>query len=56
VPGDAARTTSCGRDYAHRIKRLIDYLRYEVRPRARFGRDEAAFAALDRGRRPRRGI
>jgi hypothetical protein len=56
VPADAPRATRCDRDYAHRIKRLIDYLRYEVKPHARFGRDEAAFAALDRGRRPRRGI
>ncbi len=52
------RTTRCGKDYAERIKHLIDYLRYEVKPHSKFGPDEVVFAAfdLDLGRRPCRGI
>ncbi len=56
VRADEPRETRCGRDYARRIKRLIDYMRYEVRPRTRSGRDEEIFAAFDRERRVRRGI
>jgi hypothetical protein len=46
----------CGREYADRIKQLISYMRYEVKPRAGFGRDEAILAAFDHARRPRQGI
>jgi hypothetical protein len=56
VHGDDSRRTRCGKDYAQRIKLLIDYMRYEVKPHAKFARDDAAFAAFDRGRRPRRGM
>jgi hypothetical protein len=56
VRTDEAHKARCGRDYARRIKRLIDYMRYEVKPRARSGRDEEIFAAFGRERRLRRGI
>jgi hypothetical protein len=46
----------CGKDYARRIKLLIDYLRYEVKPRAKFARDDDLFSKLDLGRRARRGM
>jgi hypothetical protein len=56
VRGGGAQAKLCGKDYAERIKHLIDYLRYEVKPRSKFGPDEVVFAAFDRGRRLRRGI
>jgi len=45
----------CGKDYARRIKLLIDYLRYEVKPRAKFTRDSEVFSTLDLRPRARRG-
>ncbi len=56
VRTDEHHQARCGRDYARRIKRLIDYMRYEVKPRTRSGHDEEIFAAFGRERRLRRGI
>ena len=53
---DEPNKLRCGRDYARRIKLLIDYMRYEVKPRAKFAREDEFFAALDLARRPRRGM
>lgn len=50
------RKTRCGKDYAQRIKLLIDYMRYDVKPRARFAPDAAVLAAFDLKRKPRRGL
>jgi hypothetical protein len=46
----------CGREYAERIKQLIDYMRYEIKPRATSARDAEIFAALSPERHPRRGV
>jgi hypothetical protein len=46
----------CGREYAERIKQLIDYMRYEVKPRPRHARDAEIFAALTPQRRSRQGL
>lgn len=46
----------CGREYAERIKQLIAYMRYEVRPCSPRTRDTAIFAAINPQRRPQRGI
>lgn len=46
----------CGRDYAERIKHLIDYMRYEVKPRGRSTGDAEIFAAFDPQQRPQRGL
>jgi hypothetical protein len=53
---DPATRQRCGKEYAERIKRLIYYMRYEVKPRATFARDAEAFAAFNLERRPRRGM
>jgi hypothetical protein len=56
-PGaDPAARERCNREYAEQIKQLIDYMRYEVRPRARSARDAQIFAALNPERRLRRGL
>lgn len=46
----------CGKLYAERIKQLIEYMRYEVRPRLRDARDAELFESLRPVRRPRPGI
>lgn len=53
---DNSTRQCCGREYAERIKQLIDYMRYEVKPRAASPRDAEIFAALNPERRPRRGL
>ncbi len=56
VRADEPSKQRCGKDYARRIKLLIDYLRYEVKPRAKFARDDDVFSTLDLRRGARRGI
>ena len=56
VRTDEPRKTRCGKDYAERIKRLIDHMRFEVKPRARFAQDDEVFATFNLERRPRRGM
>jgi hypothetical protein len=51
-----AAGTRCGKEYAERIKQFIDYLRFEVKPRARSVQDAAIFAAIAPDRRSRRGV
>jgi hypothetical protein len=53
---DKSTRQRCGREYAERIKQLIDYMRYEVKPRATSARDAEIFAALSPERHPRRGV
>lgn len=53
---DTTTRQRCGRDYADRIKQLIDYMRYEVKPHARSARDAEVFAAVNPQRRPQRGV
>jgi hypothetical protein len=55
VRASEPRRTLCGKDYAQRIKLLIDYMRYEVKPLAAFARDAEVFAAFNLDRKPRRG-
>jgi len=56
VRADEPQKTRCGEDYAERIKQLIDYMRYEVKPRIRTAGDAELFAAFNPERRPRRGM
>jgi len=56
VRSDEPSKLRCGKDYARRIKLLIDYLRYEGKPRAKFARDDDVFSTLYLSRRARRGI
>jgi hypothetical protein len=51
-----SQDSGCDRDYARRIKQLIDYLRFEVRPRGRAVREVELLAASSPERRLRRGI
>jgi hypothetical protein len=44
----------CGIDYARQIKQLIDYMRFEVKPRGRVSREAELCEAFNPGRRPRR--
>jgi hypothetical protein len=53
---DKGTRQCCGREYADRIKQLIDYMRYEVKPRAKSARDAEILSALAPERRPRRGL
>jgi hypothetical protein len=53
---DEATRQRCGREYAEQIKQLIDYMRYEARPRPKFTQDVRMLASLDTARRPRRGL
>jgi hypothetical protein len=46
----------CGKEYAERIKQLISYMRYEVKPRGQFGRDAEVLETAKTERRPRRGV
>ena len=53
---DTITRQRCGRDYAVRIKQLIDYMRYEVKPHARSAGDAEVFAAVNPERRSQRGL
>jgi hypothetical protein len=53
---DTITRQRCGRDYAERIKQLIDYMRYEVRPRGKRAGDAEIFATFNPEQRPRRGV
>ncbi len=53
---DKTARQRCGRDYAERIKQLIDYMRYEVKPRGKRAGDAEIFAAFNPEQRPRRGV
>jgi hypothetical protein len=53
---DSVTRQHCGRQYAEQIKQLIDYMRYEVKPRVRAAGDAQLLATLNPDRRPRRGL
>jgi len=53
---DASIQRRCSREYAERIKQLIAYMRYEVKPGAHSTGDAVIFAAINPQRRPQRGI
>jgi hypothetical protein len=53
---DPATRQRCGREYAERIKHLIDYMRFEVKPRRRRSRDAETLAGLNPKRPLRRGL
>jgi hypothetical protein len=51
---DTITRQRCSKEYAERIKQLIDYMRYEVKPHTKRAGDAEIFAAFTPERRPQR--
>ena len=56
LKADNVARQCCGRKYAEQIKQLINYMRYEVKPRVRAPGDAQLLATLNPDRQPGRGL